>query len=197
MKLLLNMLAATLLVLLMSLSAQAGEKAATDEKPVVHNVALLSFEATVESIDREKRQVTLKNAEGESHTFTLEEEAGKLDDIEPGDLVNIDYLESVSIEVFGPGELEAGTTSEAVVAESKPGEKPAGLAAGQTSVVVTIEGIDLEDELVTLKGKDGQSKTVKPLHPENLKKVKVGDMVRITYTQAVGFSVTEKPAEKK
>lgn len=197
MKLVMNMLAAGLLVVLMSLSAYAADKAAVDEKPAVQNVALLTIEATVESIDRQARQVTLKDKQGKTVTLSLDEGAGKLDEIDTGDLVTIEYLEAVTIEVFGPDEVEPGATGEAVVAESQPEEKPAGLAVSQVSVVVTIEAIDLEKELVTLKGKDGQLKTVKPQYPENLKKVKVGDMVKITYTEAVGFSVTEKPAGKQ
>ncbi len=62
--------------------------------------------------------------------------------------------------------------------------------------MVTIEAIDLENELVTLKTEDGELETVAPRKPENLKKVKVGDQVKITYNEAIGFSVTEKPAVK-
>ncbi len=196
MKLVMNVLVASLLLILMSLSVHAADKVAGDKKPMRLDVALLTVDAVVESIDRQTRQVTLKDAEGKSVTLTLDEEAGKLDDIDTGDQVTIKYLESVAIEIFGPGEIEPGAAAGAVVADSQPGEKPAGLIASQVSVVVTIEAIDLEKELVTLKGKDGQLKTVAPRDPENLKKVKVGDMVKITYTEAVGFSVTEKPATK-
>ena len=196
MKLVMNVLVASLLLILMSLSLHAADKGAGDKKPMRLDVALLSVDAVVESIDRQTRQVTLKDAKGKSVTLTLDEEAGKLDDIDTGDQVTIEYLESVAIEVFGPGEIEAGAVAEAVAIESMPGEKPAGLLASQVSLVVTIEAIDLEKDLVTLKGKDGKLKTVTPRDPENLKKVKVGDMVKITFTEAIGFSVTEKPATK-
>lgn len=197
MKMATKMLAAALFIALMSLSANAADTAAVDEKPSRLESTLLTLEATVESIDREAREVTLKDEQGESSTFVLDEDAGKLDELDPGDQVTIKYLEEISIQVFGPDELEPGSTTGTVIAESQPGEKPAGLAAGQMTIVVTIESIDLENELVTLKNSDGQLETVKPQHPENLKKVKVGDQVKITYTKALGFSVTEKPAEKK
>ena len=196
MKLNIKVLVVGLLIVLMSFSAHAADKADADKKPMVQDVDLVTIEATVEKIDRKSREVTLKGKEGKSVSFTLDKEAGKLDQIDVGDLVTIGYLEAVTIQVFGPDEVEPGVSAEEVVAKSEPGEKPAGLAAGQVSVVVTIEAIDLEKERVTLKSKDGQLKTVKPRHPENLKKVKVGDRVKITYTQAVGFSVTEKPAVK-
>ena len=196
MKLISNMVVASLLVVLMSLTAYAAGKAAVDEKPSRLDVALMTIEATVESIDKQARQVSLKNEQGETVSFTLDEDAGRLDDIDTGDQVTIEYLEAVTIQVFGPDEVEPGAVSETVVAQSSAGEKPAGLAVGHVSMVVTIEAIDLENELVTLKNKNGELNTVRPEHPENLKKVEVGDRVKITYTEAVGFKVTEKPAKQ-
>ena len=191
-----NMLAAGVLVMLLSLSVQAAEKAAENVKPLSQEIATLTLEATVESIDRQARKVTLKNEAGESKTFTLDKDAGNLDAVDVGDLLTIQYLRAVTIQVFGPDEVLPSADSGAVVAQTKPGEKPAALAAGEASVVVTIEAIDLENELVTLKTENGEMETVAPRKPENLKKVKVGDQVKITYTEAIGFSVTEKPAVK-
>ena len=197
-----KMLMAGVLAVLLSVSVQAAEKTvkdakdAKDEKPASREIAMLTLEATVESIDRLARKVTLKNKEGESKTFTLDESAGKLDAVEAGDLLTIRYIAAVTIQVLGPDEAKPGVEDgDAVVAQTKPGEKPAAMAAGEASVVVTIESIDLKNERVTLKGKDGKMETVTPRNPENLKKVKVGDLVRITYTEAIGFSVT-KPAGK-
>ena len=119
MKLSIKVLAASLLIVLMSFTAHAGDKAATDEKPVVQDVALLTIEATVENIDREARQVTLKGKEGKSVTLSLDDEAGKLDEIDVGDLVAIDYLEAVTIQAFGPDEIEPGITAEELAAEVK------------------------------------------------------------------------------
>ena len=196
MKLMMKMSMAAVLAVLLSLSVQAEEQTAKDAKPASQEIAMLTLEATVESIDRKARKVTLKNKEGESKTFTLDEDAGNLDAVEAGDLLTIRYLAAVTIQVMGQGEAQPGEDGKAVVAQTKPGEKPAALSVGEVSVVVTIEAIDLENERVTLKGKDGKVETVTPRNPENLKKVKVGDLVRITYTEAIGFSVTRKPAGK-
>ena len=192
----LKMLTAGVVAVLLSVSVQAEEKAAKDAKPASQEIAMLTLEATVESIDRQARKVTLKNKEGESKTFTLDKDAGKLDGVDAGDLLTIRYIMAVTIQALGPDEAQPGRDGEAVLAQTKPGEKPAAMAASETSVVVTIEAIDLENERVTLKGKDGKVETVAPRNPENLKKVKVGDLVRITYSEAIGFSVTKKPAGK-
>ncbi len=186
----------SLLVISMNLTAHASEKAAVDEKPVRSEAAMVTIDATVESIDRETRQMSLKNEEGEIISFTLDEDAGRLDDINTGDRLSIKYLEVVTIQVFATDEIAPGTVTETVIAKTMPGEKPAALAVEQRSIVVTIVDIDLENELVTLKNKDGEVKTVSPKYPENLKKVIVGDQVEITYTTAVGFSIT-RTSDKK
>ncbi len=186
----------SLLVISMNLTAHASEKAAVDEKPVRSEAAMVTIDATVESIDRETRQMSLKNEEGEIISFTLDEDAGRLDDINTGDRLSIKYLEVVTIQVFATDEIAPGTVTETVIAKTMPGEKPAALAVEQRSIVVTIVDIDLENELVTLKNKDGEVKTVSPKYPENLKKVIVGDQVEITYTTAVGFSITHTSDKK-
>ncbi len=203
MKSIVNMMCASLMVVLMSLTAFAADKAAVaadktavTEKPIRQEGVLMTVEATIESIDKETRQVTLKNEKGETTSITLDGKAGRIDDLDTGDQVVIDYLEVVTIQAFGADDAEPGVEGEALVAKSEAGEKPAGLAVEQVSVVLTIEAIDLENELVTLKNKDGEVKTVTPKYPENLKKVNVGDHVKITHTSALGFSVTEKPAVK-
>ncbi len=192
MKLVSNIVLTSLLVLLISFSAYASEKAADTDKPIRLDVEMLTIDATVESIDREARTVSLKNEKGEVVSFTLDEGAGRLDNVNTGDHLSIEYLESVAIQVFAAGEVEPGLEGKGVLAGSEPGEKPAAMAVDQVSVVVTIEAIDLENDLVTLKAKNGESKTVSPEYPENLKKVNVGDQVKITYTSGVAFSVTAK-----
>jgi hypothetical protein len=66
---------------------------------------------------------------------------------------------------------------------------PAGVGAREVSVTVTIEGIDKAAGTVTFKGPAGNSSTVRAADPKNLEKIKVGDRVGITYTEAVAISV--------
>ena len=65
--------------------------------------------------------------------------------------------------------------------------------ATELSVVATIDAIDKDAETVTLKGPEGNTKTVKVRNPANLEKVAVGDQVMITLTRAVAVDVTEAP----
>ena len=53
----------------------------------------------------------------------------------------------------------------------------------------TITAIDLAKGTFTLTGPGGRSQTLKARDIANLRKVKVGDLVDITYSEAVAVSV--------
>ena len=63
------------------------------------------------------------------------------------------------------------------------------------TVTATIEAIDAKKNRVTLKGPEGKTQEIKVKDPKNLKNVKVGDQVVLTYTEALAVSV--EPAKKK
>ena len=60
-------------------------------------------------------------------------------------------------------------------------------------MTVTITAIDPAVPSVTFKGPDGDKKTIKVNDRQKLKEVKVGDMVDITYTEAIAISVDKAP----
>lgn len=170
----------------------SGQKGATDAKPGVLEAVVTTLEATVEAVDYENRKVTLKGPEGKTVTIEVGEQVKNLPQVEVGDLVKMEYVEAVTIQVFAPGEIAPGTTIVSTLASAEPGQKPAGVTMDKIIIVATIEAIDVEEQLVTLRGAEGKVKTVKAENPENLKKVQVGDKVMITYTEAIAISVNEQ-----
>jgi Cu/Ag efflux protein CusF len=166
------------------------------DKPVSGTVAAASVQvtATVVEIDHKKREVTLKAADGREETFIVDEAAKNLDQVKKGDLLVVTYAEALAYEVKKPGAGATGVT--AGIATAKPGEKPAGLIARETTVTVTITAIDEKAPTITFKGPQGNTRTVKVKDVTKLKEVKVGDQVEITYTQALALSVEKAPAKK-
>ena len=120
----------------------------------------------------------------------------KLEAIKVGDPVVGKYYESLLIEVKKPGEATPGATAQQATASSKPGETPAGAIAQQVTVTASIVGIDKKAGTATIKGPEGNTVTVRARDPKNLDKVKVGDNVEITYTEALAISL-DKPTDKK
>jgi len=62
-------------------------------------------------------------------------------------------------------------------------------------ITATVEEINLEDNTFKLKGPSGEINEYVAHDPENLKKAAVGDLVVITYTQAVAISVEKTSLE--
>lgn len=60
------------------------------------------------------------------------------------------------------------------------------------TVRMTIENIDKAHSEITLKDPNGKTTIVKAKDPSKLDAVKVGDLVDITYTEALAIAV-EKP----
>ncbi len=174
----------------------AAEQAPAAEKPLsVKKEQVVTATATVEAIDLQKRVVTLKGKKGNVFDVTVGEEARNLPQVKVGDQVVVKYYESIALRLVKPGEGVAGVQETEALARAKQGEKPRGAVGRQVTLTATITAIDKKKQMVTLKGPEGKSVTVKAEHPENLKKVKVGDEVEITYTEALAISVEK--AKKK
>ena len=190
---------AGLALLTLAVVGWAGEKAGTShtmgEKPSGEAVSLVESTATVESLDYKTRMATLKADNGNTLTFRVSDEVKNLDKVNVGDKVKFQYYESVAWEVKKEGEATPGMTRAEGMKRSGAEHLPAKLEATQTTVTTTIDAIDKQNQTVTLKGPEGNSVVVKARHPENLEKVKVGDKVVITYTEALAVSV-EKVAGK-
>ena len=188
-----KLLITTLLALGLHLpSVHAAEQAgAAMEKPALGAVSLVTVNATVTAVDQETREVTLKNAEGEETRITVGEHVKNLPQVEVGDNVTIAYYESVDIRVVGAEEAEPRAAAIAALETAEPGQKPAGKMTTELSVVATIDGIDKAAETVTLKGPEGDTKTVKVRDPANLERVAIGDRVMIGLTRAIAVEVTE------
>ena len=183
-------------LLLLSWTAVSAADSHDDlERPSFHASQSIMVNAVVEAINHETREVRLKRADGEIIEFIASEEARNLGQVAVGDVVNAEYVHSVSIEVVG----NEGFTPEAgemqAMARTKEGEMP-GVAAINTQVATaTVEEINIEANTFKLKGVDGTIKEYTARNPANLKRAKVGDLVVMTVTDAVAITVEEVPSE--
>jgi hypothetical protein len=155
----------------------------------------VEVQATVTAIDLKHRMVTLKGPDGNETTLHVGKEARNLSQVKVGDVVKAAYVQHVAWQVrrAGDGAPSADVSAEQGAVRAEAGEKPAGAVGQRVSFTATIEAIDLDKHMVTLKGPEGNSVTVKARNPANLKKAKVGDLVDITYTEAVAIKVEEAP----
>jgi len=174
--------------------AQAAKGATPAEQPRVVKERAAVMTATVQAIDLNTRIVTLKGPKGEVRDIKVGEEAVNLPQVKVGDLVTVKYYESLAIEVIKPGAV-SGAGEKSAIVRAKPGEMPGGMAARQSTVTATVTAIDKKKGTISLKGPEGKTVVAKAEDPRNLNKVKVGDELMITYTEALAISVEK--AKKK
>jgi hypothetical protein len=178
-------------------AAQAGEQAdAQTGNPEMGAATVITANATVAAINQETREVTLQGADGEEITITASDQVRNLPQVEVGDRVQVTYYESVNVELLGRDHDMPPATEIAAMDTAAPGEKPGGVMGRELSVVATIEEINKDNETVTLKGPEGNTRTVKVRNPANLEKVAVGDDIMITLTRSVAVDVKEAPAKE-
>jgi len=181
--------------LLVSLSVQAGKEAATTEKPSFSATQTVQLTTVVEAIDRQARTVTLKGPQGNTRTLQAREDSNNIDMIEVGDLVNVEYVQNMSIEVFANDGMEPGAGVMGATATNKEGEAPGVMEMESTVVTAVVEDIDIEANTFKLRWPEGEVMQYEAQNPDNLKKADVGDLVVITHTEAVALYMNEVPAE--
>lgn len=170
--------------------AQSTTTSAQAEKPVGRKeTSVTKVRGTVSAIDKDAGTVTLKGPKGNTLTIEVNDKS-KLDQVNVGDPVVAAYIEAVAFRVqkAGSGATPGVSVQESRVS-SKPGETPAGAIGREVTATVTITAIDKKAHTVTIKGPKGGTETIKAKDPKNLEGLKVGDMVEITYTQALAVSL--------
>lgn len=170
--------------------AAAADQPRSEAKPGVYQAGVMHARGTVEDIDYDKRTVTLKGDNGELVTLEIGPEAKRFNEVKKGDIVKIDYLESVGVMVQPPDETaEHAIGTQSVLVRGK-GTKPSGVMVRTDVVTATVEKIDAKKRLAVVKGPEGNSVHihVAPDVP-NLENVKVGDHVVVKFTRQLGLSV--------
>jgi hypothetical protein len=186
-------LAAVLAVCVASAAAQSAEPLTAEES------ILVTVTAKVQAIDYEKREVTLKGPLGNVVTFSADKRIQRLNEVKVGDEVTADYYVSLAGELRAPTEAEKQAPLEVLgeTVRAPKGAQPAGGKLRGFKAVTTVEGLDLPTQTVTLKGPMGNSATIRAKDVENLKKLRLGDTIVVTYTEALAISLKKAAPAKK
>ena len=175
--------------------AQEEKRGMINGKPYFEATDKITELATVIKIDKKTRNVTLLDASGDTLVIQCGPEVKNFAQIKVKDVVKATYTEKLTIMAEAPGAPEVSHETMAGAAEL--GQKPSASVTERTQVKATITAIDKTAGTATLKGMDGNEVVITPLHPENLDKVAIGDLVTFTYTQSIALSVEKVPAKKK
>ena len=151
-------------------------------------------EAIVESVNSETREIRVVDADGKMHKFVAGPMVANFDQIEPRDRIVTEYLESVAVFAVPKGTPALGDMG--LVELAPPGDKPGVAMADTYMVAATVDAIDADARLVTLRGEDGYQTAFRVADDIELEDLAVGDEVRMRVTEAVAISVVEAPTPR-
>ena len=150
-----------------------------------------SISAIVTAIDQDTRTVTLKGSDGKEVEVVCGPEVRNFAQIRKGDKVKADTVESVKILVSGVSYTPQREDTLEVM-RAPLGKKPAGIITVTSRALATVEAIDYDKRIVTLKG------PVRTLNVQvdadaapNFDMIKTGDTVYIEIYSSTAIAVTK------
>jgi hypothetical protein len=158
----------------------------------IHRESMHEVRATVVEVQKAKRLVGLKGADGKVVTVTVGPEARNFDQLAVGDTVVATYYESVSFALKAPGEVVQPGMA-AVVGERTPaGERPGGAVSTMAETTVTFQSYDPATFIVTYTDEHGAAHAATVQRPDGREfasKLKQGDRVVISAQESVAVKV--------
>jgi len=148
--------------------------------------------ATVEAIDLANRLVTIRVPEGDAATLEVGPDVRNLSQVKVGDQVVVAYYAAIAAEFKKPGEGIKGVQEDVGAERAELGERPGGIVGRQVKATVIIESVDAKSNTVSFTGPYGMLRTIAVQDRDAqafIKKLKKGDEVELTYTEAVAISV--------
>jgi hypothetical protein len=152
---------------------------------------LVKVSAVVQAIDLKNRIVTLSGPDGNTFAVLVDDSVKNLAQVKVGDSLVVSYFESVALD-FQKGDGIRSSTVWDDSARAKAGAKPGAAALSRVTMVTNIWAVNQAKGKVTVRGPYGHFAEVKLKDPAMLTGVKVGDQMKVTFTQAVAIGI-ERP----
>ncbi|MBV8637749.1 MAG: hypothetical protein JO322_06650 [Candidatus Eremiobacteraeota bacterium] len=163
---------------------------AQDSPPVMNGVGTATLTEKVVAIDYKTREITLQDKDGNKDAYQASPAIKRFNEIKVGDTITFSYQESVALNMVKTGaDMEAAAPSSSPVVTELAGPKPAGQISQTLTTVVTIQAIDASKPSITVKTQDGRVLEFAVKNKDLLNGFKVGDNVKITYSQALMMAV--------
>jgi hypothetical protein len=165
-----------------------GEKPA-DEKPSGREQTLVEMRAVVIGIDQKHRLLALEGDDGGRMVLPVAEEFRDFERARVGDQVVVSYTEAIAWQVKPSDTGAPGVSTRETLSNPRAGEAPGGAIERAITITATITAFDVARGTVTLTGPQGRASTLKAHRPADLEKIRVGDLVDITYSEALAVAV--------
>ena len=178
-----------------STNPPADTAAARAPSPSATAAVAMTVEGQVTDIDTPNRLITVRGADGNEVEVHADDSVRNFEQIRKGDIVALDYLRAVTVDIQPAGSAEPGAFIQQGQDVAKTGERPRFGTAEVVTVLAPIRAIDLVNHTITVEGPRGNVVTLdvqKPEHRARMSELKVGDMLRVAFTEAAAVSVRPK-----
>jgi len=169
---------------------------AQDEQPPREKWSLETMQGTVIAINDETREIILTGPLGEMVSFTASDAVQRFDEIEVKDIIVFESWVYMLAEFRAPTEEEIAEPL-VIIAEggrAPEGIDPAAVVGAVVRAVVTIEALNRQYMYSTVKGPMGNYTNIPMEDAEFMTKLHIGQVVILTYAEAVAVSL-EKVGE--
>ena len=164
---------------------------ATTPKPIEIGETLKAT-ARVEAVDPASRLIVLKTPDGGTLVTQAGPEVRNLAQVRPGDNVVVAYREALAARVVksnaGVGTVDSGVAA----SRASPGERPGAGVVDFVRTTVTVFDVDTAQNVIEVTGPRGYNRRIKVNDPEArqfIRGLKRGDLVEVTFTEAIAVSV--------
>jgi hypothetical protein len=164
----------------------------------IDEATLVEVIAKVTAIDMANRLVTIEGPQGNSVVILVTDQVKNLPNVKVGDKVRIEYYRSAFVEIEkGDAGGDLGTEVSAAKMSAPEGQKPAGAVGVEMVRRAEVMFVDPVQQFITFLSPDRGLRKISlkdtPELQHYLKELKKGDIVQVTYTEALGISL--EPAE--
>lgn len=160
----------------------------------INTASLVEAVATITAIDMENRLLTIEGPDGDSIVVKASDKVKNLPQIEVGDKVVIKYFKSITAGIVKHGKDEKlGTEVLSAKASAPLGEKPAGAGVVEMTRRVEVVFVDPIQKFISVRDPDRGLRKISlkesPDLQHYLKELKEGDVIEVTYTDAMAIEV--------
>jgi hypothetical protein len=166
-----------------------------DEGPSETAAVEVTAEGEVVALDSPSRLFTVRDSAGNEVQVHADETVRNFEQIRVGDVVTLDYVRAVTVDIQPAGSAKPGAYIKQDQDVAKTGERPRLGTREVVTVLAPIRAIDTANNTVTVEGPRGNVVTldvVRPEHQARLGQLKVGDMLRVAFTEAAAVQVRPK-----
>ncbi|MDH3830334.1 MAG: hypothetical protein OEV12_02430 [Gammaproteobacteria bacterium] len=160
----------------------------------MNSATLIEATATVTAVDMERHLVTIQGPQGNIAVIQVTDQVKNLPQVKIGDVVDIQYYRSAIAELV---KVDKNTTLDTTVSGAKmtrpEGDKPGGAIGLQVKRRAEVMFVDPIQKFITFLSPDRGLRKISlensPDLQHYLEELKKGDIVEVTYTEALAISL--------